>query len=153
MAGYTHEWLCQQIVEKAQDAIVFADRKGTIRLWNSGAQTIFGHSPEEALGKSLDLIIPERLRERHWKGYHKVMETGDTRYGTEVLAVPAIGKNDSRISIEFTIILLTNDAGETLGTAALIRDVTKRWHSEKEIKKRLADLEAKRQKVASPDIS
>ena len=143
MATYTHEWLCQQIVEKAQDAVIFADGEGTIRLWNSGAQTIFGYSPEEALGNSLDLIIPEGLRERHWKGYHKVMETGDTRYGREVLAVPAIGKNGRRISIEFTIILLTNDAGETLGTAALIRDVTKSWHKEKELKERLAALEAK----------
>ena len=141
MTAYTHEWLCQQIVEKAQDAVIFADREGTIRLWNSGARTIFGHSPEEALGNRLDLIIPERLRERHWKGYHKVMETGDTRYGREVLTVPAIGKNDSRISIEFTIILLTNDAGEPLGTAALIRDVTERWQRERELKTRLAALE------------
>jgi len=135
------ERLYQQIVEGAQDAIIFADQEGIIRLWNSGAESIFGYSGEEALGQSLDLIVPEKLRARHWEGYRTVMATGKTKYGKETLAVPAITKGDNRISIEFTIVLLTNDSGEPLGTAAVIRDVTERFLKEKELKKRLAELE------------
>jgi PAS domain S-box-containing protein len=95
------------------------------------------------LGQSLDLIVPEKLRKRHWDGYRKVMETGKTKYGKETLAVPAITKVGNRISIEFTIVLVTNDSGEPLGTAAIIRDVTERFLKQKELKKRLADLEGK----------
>lgn len=135
--------LYQQIVEGAQDAIIFADRDGIIRLWNSGAEGIFGYSAGEALGQSLDLIVPEKMRKRHWQGYNKVMATGKTRYGKETLAVPAITKGDSRISIEFTIVLVTSDSGEPLGTAAVIRDVTERWQKQKELKKRLKELEKK----------
>lgn len=138
---YTHKWLCQQIVDNSKDAIIFADRDGVIRLWNSGAETMFGYSAEEALGQSLDLIIPERLRERHWKGYSQSMTTGITRYDQQVLAVPAIRKDVSRISIEFTIVLLRDEKGELLGPAAIIRDVTTRWERDKTMKERLATLE------------
>lgn len=143
METSSREWLYQQIVEGAQDAIVFADQDGIIRLWNSGAEAIFGFSAEEAIGKTLDLIVPEKMRERHWKGYRKVMDTGVTRYGSDVLAVPALNKNDSRISVEFTIVLLKDTTGKPQGTAAIMRDVTKRWQKEKELKKRLAALEGK----------
>ena len=143
MTAYTQEWLSQQIVEKAADAIIFADTEGIIRLWNSGAEAIFGYSAEEAIGETLDLIVPEKLRERHWEGYRKVMETGVTRYGSELLAVPALNKDDSRMSVEFTIVLLKDDSGKPQGTAAIMRDVTKRWQKEKELKKRLAALEGK----------
>ena len=136
------EGLYQQIIEGAQDAIVFADPDGIIRLWNSGAEAIFGYSAEEALGQTLDLIVPEKMRERHWEGYRKVMETGVTKYGSDVLAVPALKNDNSRLSVEFTIVLLKNDSGKPIGTAAIIRDVTERWQKEKELKKRLAELEA-----------
>lgn len=139
--------LYQQIVEGAQDAIIFADRDGIIRLWNSGAEGIFGYSAGEALGQSLDLIVPEKMRKRHWQGYNKVMATGKTRYGKETLAVPAITKGDSRISIEFTIVLVTSDSGEPLGTAAVIRDVTERWQKQKELKKKLKELEGREKKI------
>ena len=136
------EGLYQQIIEGAQDAIVFADKEGIIRLWNSGAEAIFGYSEEEAIGETLDLIVPEKLREKHWEGYSKVMETGVTQYGSDILAVPALKKDDSRLSVEFTIVLLKNDSGKPIGTAAIMRDVTERWQKEKELKKRLAELEA-----------
>jgi PAS domain S-box-containing protein len=139
--------LYQQIIEGAQDAIVFADPDGIIRLWNFGAEAIFGYSAEEALGQTLDLIVPEKLRQRHWEGYRKVMETGVTRYGSELLAVPALKKNDSRVSVEFTIMLLKDGAGKPQGTAAIMRDVTERWQKEKELKKRLATLEEKENKI------
>ena len=137
------EWIYQQIVEGAQDAIIFADKEGIIRLWNSGAEAIFGYSAEEATGATLDLIVPEKLREKHWEGYRKVMATGVTKYGSDILAVPALRKDNSRISVEFTIVLLQDTAGTPQGTAAIMRNVTERWQKEKELKKRLADLEGK----------
>lgn len=136
------EGLYQQIIEGAQDAIIFADKEGIIRLWNSGAEAIFGYSAEEAIGETLDLIVPEKLREKHWEGYRKVMDTGVTKYGSDILAVPALNKNDSRMSVEFTIVLLKDGTGKPQGTAAIMRDVTKRWQKEKELKKRLVELEA-----------
>ncbi len=141
MKTYTDEWLYQQIVEGAQDAIVFADQDGIVRLWNQAAEAIFGYSVKEALGQTLDLIVPEKLRERHWEGYRNVMKTGVTRYGKEVLGVPAVRSDGSTISVEFTIVLLADSSGEPLGTAAIIRDVTARWQREKELKKQLAELE------------
>lgn len=138
---YTNEWLCRQIVDGIQDAVIFSDPNGLIRLWNSGAESIFGYSAQEALGQSLDLIIPEKLRAGHWEGYRKVMSTGSTRYGRELLAVPAMRKDGTRISIEFSIFLLRSLSGEVLGSAAVIRDVTARWLKEKEIRERLAALE------------
>lgn len=143
----SHEWLCQRIVEDTQVAIIFSDCDGIIRLWNSGAEAMFGYRAEEALGQSLDLIVPERQRSRHWEGYTKVMATGVTRYGREVLAVPALTKDGKRISIEFSIALLRTPSGELLGAAAILQDVTARWEQQKELKSRLVALEAKLEQV------
>ena len=143
MAAQDSGWLSQQIVEHAPDAIIMADRDGTIRLWNGGARAVFGYSAEEAVGQSLDLIIPERLRDRHWSGFRKAMETGVTRYGRELLAVPAVRKDEARISVEFSVALLRDPAGEVLGVAAIMRDVSERWTQQKELRQRLADLEAR----------
>jgi PAS domain S-box-containing protein len=150
MQTYTYERLCRQIVEGTQEAIIFADHDGIIRLWNGGAEAMFGYQAEEAIGQTLDLIIPERLRGRHWEGYHKVMATGVTRYGRELLAVPALRKDGTCISLEFTVVLLPNDTGELIGTAALIRDVTTRWQQETALKERVAGLQAKVASLSKP---
>jgi PAS domain S-box-containing protein len=134
-------WIYRQIVDFSQDAMLFADREGIIRLWNSGAETIFGYSAREALGQSLDLIVPEKLRERHWEGYHRVMNTGETRYGNELLKVPALRKNGNRLSIEFSILLLRDPQNEIIGSAAMMRDVTERWKKEKALNEKLKSLE------------
>ncbi|MBI4380747.1 MAG: PAS domain S-box protein [candidate division NC10 bacterium] len=147
METYTPEWLCRQIVEGTQDAIIFADRDGIIRLWNSGAEVMFGYKADEVLGQSLDLIIPDKLRGRHWDGYREVMATGVTRYGRELLAVPGIRKDGSRISLEFSIALVRDATGDLHGAVAILRDVTARWQQEKALKERLAVLEAR---VGSP---
>jgi PAS domain S-box-containing protein len=142
MATQEPKWLSHQIVEHAPDAIIVADRDGIIRLWNAGAGAIFGYSAEEAVGQGLDLIIPERFRARHWDGFRKVMETGVTRYGADLLSVPAIRKDGTRISVEFSVTLLRTPAAEAVGVAAIMRDVTQRWIEQKEMGRRLADLEA-----------
>ncbi|UCD33921.1 MAG: PAS domain S-box protein [Desulfobacterales bacterium] len=130
-----------QIVEGSQDAILFADRDGTITLWNKGAEDLFGYTALEAKGHRLDLIIPEKLRERHWEGYRTVMETGESRYGKELLSVPALHKDGRRISVEFTIILIRNNQNEMVGAAAIMRDVTQRWQEEKALRERIRVLE------------
>jgi len=135
------ELIYRQIVDLSQDGIMFADRDGIIRLWNSGAETIFGYESEEAIRNSLDLIIPGKLRQRHWEGYHKVMDTGKTRYGKELLKVPALKKDGERISVEFSIVLVRDNQNKVLGSAAIMRDVTERWKQEKELKERLKFLE------------
>jgi PAS domain S-box-containing protein len=93
------------------------------------------------MGKLMDFIIPENLRGRHWEGYHRVMATGETKYGKDTLAVPALRKDGTRLSIEFTIVLLRDDEGKPAGNAAVIRDVTARWQRDKALKERLAELE------------
>ena len=138
-----HGWLYQRIVEDSPIAILFADRDGKIRFWNAGAEAIFGYTAEEALGQSLDLIVPEKQRARHWEGWARVMASGITKYGRDALAVPATNKDGSRISIEFNIVLLRAPTGELLGAAAMVQDVTARWQQQKEMRARLAALEAK----------
>ena len=133
--------LFRQIVEEMPEAVIFADREGMVRLWNRAAETMFGYSADDALGQSLDLIVPERFRARHWEGYRHVMATGVTSYGQRLLAVPAMRKDGQRISIEFSIALLKDKRGEVTGAAAIVRDVTARWQAERELRRRLAALE------------
>ena len=143
MSESTVSALYRRIVEEAQDAIVVADREGTILLWNGGAETIFGHPASEAVGQSLDLIIPERLRERHWEGWRRVIATGETRYGRELLAVPGQRADGARISLEFSIALLRDAGGAIESVVAILRDSTARWEKDRETAKRIADLEAR----------
>ncbi len=135
--------LAARIVAGAADAIVFTDREGVIRLWSGGAERIFGWTAADAIGKSMDLIIPERLRPRHWQNWGRVMETGVTRYATDVLAVPALRKDGAPLSIEFTIQLVRDGSGAILGPAAIIRDVTARFAREKELRLKVKELEGK----------
>jgi PAS domain S-box-containing protein len=136
--------LYRQIVDGSPDAVILGDAENVIRLWNGGAQAIFGYTAEEAIGKPLDIIIPERLRGRHWDGYRNVMKTGVSRYGSgDLLAVPAVTKDGRTISIEFTIQLLRDGEGRIVGPVATIRDVTKRFQRERELARRLKELEAK----------
>lgn len=130
-----------RIVQNAADAIIVADASGKISLWNAGAERMFGFSAAESLAQSLDIIIPEAQRKRHWDGYHQVMRTGVTKYGTQLLRVPAIRKDGSRFSIAFTVGLLKDAAGSVEGIFAILRDDSERWETEKELRKRVAELE------------
>jgi PAS domain S-box-containing protein len=121
------------------DAVVYADAAGHIRYWNAGAERLFGYMPDEALGQSLDIIIPDALRRRHWDGYAQTMRTGVTRYGAgDLLAVPALRKDGVRISIEFTITPFHDAAGQITGIAAVMRDVTRRFEELKALRQCLA---------------
>jgi PAS domain S-box-containing protein len=124
------------------EAVVAANAGGKIIYWNPAATRMFGHTQEEAIGRTLDLIIPEKLRARHWTGYDEVMKTGQTRYGSDVLRVPALHKDGRALSIAFTVALMrAPDASWII--AASIRDETQRWQEERDLKKRVAELEAK----------
>ena len=131
--------IAQALLAFGSDAIVATDRDGIIRHWNKGAERIFGHSAAEAVGQSLDLIIPENLRARHWEGYRHVMQTGRSRYGEgELLAVPGLRKDGSRVSLEFTIAPVRDAAGAMIGVVAILRDVTARFEEMKALRKQTA---------------
>lgn len=123
--------LARDVLLRTPDAVVVADREGVIRLWNPGAERVFGFTSAEALGKSLDLIVPERQRARHWQGWQRVVATGHSDYGARLLAVPALRADGARVSVEFSIALLTRASGEVYAIAAILRDVTERWERER----------------------
>jgi len=128
------------ILSTQADAIVAANRDGIIGFWNPGAVRLFGYSHDEAMSRSLDLIIPERLRQRHWDGYRRVIETGKSRYGQgDVLSVPAVRKDGATISVEFTIMPLQS-SGQMIGMVAIMRDVTRRFDEMRALKRKLAEL-------------
>jgi PAS domain S-box-containing protein len=133
----------EQLANVMGDGVVISDAKGEIVFWNSAAERIFGYTASEALGKSLDIITPERFRERHWDGYKKSMETGTTRYGSTLLTVPALHKEGKALSIAFTVAMLTNADGNVEGIAAIVRDDTARFQADRLLKKQIAELEAK----------
>ena len=133
---------CAALLLAAGDAIIAAAPDGCILFWNPAAERVFGYAEEDAVGRSLDLIVPERFRARHWEGYRRVMRTGSTRYGTQVLRVPAEHKDGHRISIAFTVALLFTPSGEVKSIAAIVRDETERWHEETALRDRVSELEA-----------
>lgn len=127
------------LVAGMPDAIVYADAAGVIRVWNAGATRMFGFTEQEALGQSLDIIIPASLHGRHWQGYHETMRTGETRYGDgQILAVPATRKDGTRISVEFTIVPFSGPDGKMTGIAAIMRDTTARFEELRSLRKQLA---------------
>jgi PAS domain S-box-containing protein len=131
----------EQLVEVIGDAIVVSDAKGVINVWNPAAERLFGFTQAEALGNSLDLIVPERLRERHWAGYRKTMVSGETRYAHDLLRVPTVHKDGRTLSIAFTVGLLFGPQREAIGIVAVIRDETTRFAEERNLRKRIAELE------------
>lgn len=130
-----------QVVEALGDAIVVSDASGAITLWNPAAERLFGFTQVEALGNTLDLIVPERLRERHWAGYRRTMASGETRYAHDVLRVPAVHKDGRALSIAFTVGLLYGPQREVTGIVAVIRDETSRYSEERKLRQRIAELE------------
>jgi PAS domain S-box-containing protein len=129
------------LVAGTDHAVIVADPDGVIRFWNPAAVTLFGYTREQAIGRDLDIIIPEKLRERHWDGYRRVMQTGRTEYAGRTLAVPAMRHDGTRISVEFTVTMLRDEAGRLRGIGAILRDVTERFLEDRAIQRRIGDLE------------
>lgn len=127
-----------QVAAEAPDGVVIVDREGAIRYWNRGAERIFGHPASATIGSSLDVIIPERLRQRHWDGFRAAMARGSTKYGEDdLLAVPAIAADGRTVSIEFSVVLLVDGDGAVRHVGAIIRDVTARRAAEQDMRRRL----------------
>jgi PAS domain S-box-containing protein len=137
--GFDAERFSASLVQEMPDGVIYADAEGMIRHWNRGAERIFGFSAAEAVGQSLDIIIPPGLRERHWTGYNHTLKTGETRYGAgDLLSVPALRKDGSRISVEFTVVPFHDAVGRMVGIAAVMRDVTKRFEEMKALRRQAA---------------
>jgi PAS domain S-box-containing protein len=132
----------QAMVAAIGDAVVVSDREGRVVVWNPAAERIFGWTEAEAMGQRMDMIIPERLRQRHWEGFDKSMETGQTRYAHDVLRVPAVNKAGDAMSIAFTVFMLYGDDGKVTACGSVIRDETQRYAEDRELKRRLRELEA-----------
>ncbi len=138
----TRDQIADALLATRSDAIVAADRDGIIRFWNPGAERIFGYAANEAIGRSLDIIIPERLRQRHWDGYRHTMATGQSRYGEgDMLSVPALRRDGATISIEFTIVPLKDASGAMTGIVAILRDATERFEEMRALRRKLAEAE------------
>jgi PAS domain S-box-containing protein len=131
-----------KLLSAVGDALVVTDAAGAIILWNDGAERLFGFSAAEAIGQSMDIFIPDRLRKRHWDGYHETMRTGHTKYGTDVLRVPAITKAGAALSIAFTVAMLNDAAGDPEAVVAVIRDESARFQEDRKQRARIAELEA-----------
>ena len=132
--------LIDALLTCASDAIIATDHAGNITFWNPGAIRIFGFTVDEAVGRSLDLIIPDHLRDRHWVGYRRVMQTGESQYGHgDLLSVPAVTGSGQRVSVEFTIAILKDPQGLPAGTVAILRDVTRRFEEMRALKRQLAE--------------
>lgn len=131
--------LIEALLGTQSDAIIATDHSGIVNFWNPGAERIFGFSADEAIGQSLDLIIPENLRARHWDGFNRVMVTGESHYGHgDLLSVPALTKSGQRVSVEFTISMLKDEQMRPAGTVAILRDVTKRFEEMRALRRQLA---------------
>ena len=136
--GIDPDELARRLLAGMPDGLVVSDADGIIRFWNAGAERIFGFSADEAIGQSLDIITPERLRARHWAGYHETMRTGKTKYGAgDLLSVPALRKDGSRISIQFSIVPIAGPNSGLQGIAAIMRDVTADFEARKALQREL----------------
>jgi PAS domain S-box-containing protein len=140
-AGTALEGALEALVANTTDAVIIGDAEGMIRHWSPGAEAMFGHSAQEAIGASLEIIIPENLRARHNEGYFAVMAGGPLKPGRKTLAVPALRSDGQRISVEFSMALLRDDGGRLVGVGAILRDVTERWEEQRALRRRLAELE------------
>jgi PAS domain S-box-containing protein len=138
-----HTDVYRRIVEQTTDAIIFADREGLIRIWNQGAESVFGFPAEEVLGESLDVIIPEGLRKRHWEGYSKAIAERRTRTGDRVMTTRALHKHGSRLYVDMSFAVIVDESGHAEGAMAIGRNITERYLADKALRKHVAELETK----------
>jgi len=142
--------LCRAIVQQAWEAVIFADRAGRIRIWNRGAEAIFGFSAEEAIGASLDIIVPERFRTAHWSGFHKAIESGHTRHAGEVRTTRALHKDGRKLYVELSFGLITTLDDGVVGSVAIGRPGNDRFASEASVQARIATLQSELAALRGP---
>ncbi|GHD44095.1 PAS domain S-box-containing protein [Marinobacter persicus] len=130
-----------RLIEQNPDAMIFADTEGRILVWNEAAERVFGFTKEQAIGESLDIIIPEKLREPHWRGYDEAIKNAGTKYWGQSMPTKAIHSEGSMIYVELGFSIVLDDDGKVIGVLSSGRDITERFQKEKENKKRLAELE------------
>jgi len=135
------EDLAELLFEQAPDAIIFADLAGTVRAWNAGAERVFGHTAAEAIGQSLDLIIPEQFREAHWQGYRRALAAGDTKYQRQAMPTRALRRDGETIYVELTFAIIHGGERDVIGALAHARDITERWTREREQRRELRNLQ------------
>ncbi|MDB5775183.1 MAG: hypothetical protein JWP38_1316 [Herbaspirillum sp.] len=133
--------LSKAIVDQAPDAIIFADRDGLIRIWNSGAERIFGHKASDVIGGGLDVIIPERLSQAHHNGFNHAMATDRMKYVNKVLTTRSMHKDGSKLYIDMSFGMVHDAEGNILGALAIARDITERFANESAQRARIAELE------------
>ena len=141
MSAEMQDAVYRRIVEQTTDAVIFADREGLIRIWNRGAEAVFGYPAAEALGQSLDIVIPEELRKRHWEGYDRAIEAGRTRLGSRVLVTRGLHRDGSRLYVDLSFAVIVDDEGRAEGALAVGRNVTERYLADRALRKRVAELE------------
>lgn len=141
MSAEMQDTVYRRIVEQTTDAVIFADREGLIRIWNRGAEAVFGYPAAEALGQSLDIVIPEELRKRHWEGYDRAIEAGRTRLGSRVLVTRGLHRDGSRLYVDLSFAVIVDDEGRAEGALAVGRNVTERYLADRALRKRVAELE------------
>ena len=132
--------LFEAIVEKIPDAVIFVDRDGVVRVWNPGAEAVFGFRANETLGQSVDLIIPERLRAGHWEGFRRAIDNGKTRYGNQVRTTRSIHKDGRKLYVDLSFGLVTDASGAVVGAVAVGRDCSERYESERALRDQIAAL-------------
>ena len=133
--------LSKAIVDQAPDAVIFADHAGLIKVWNSGAERIFGHLAADVIGGPLDIIIPERMQQAHNKGFDHAVATGEMKYVNKVLTTRSMHKDGSKIYIDMSFGMVRDEAGTILGALAIARDITERFANESAQRVRIAELE------------
>jgi PAS domain S-box-containing protein len=141
--------LSQALIDQLADAVIFADREGLIQVWNAGAEAVFGYPAEQALGRRLDLLIPERLRSAHWAAFDAAVDTGQMKHGRGSMTTRSMHKDGSDLYVDLSFALVKDEAGRALGSVSVARDITSRFRAEKETRKRLAELEAQINAVSS----
>ena len=131
------------LIEEVADAVSFADREGRIRVWNAGAEAVFGYAAGEVVCRYLDVLIPERLRRAHWKAFDEAVATGRMKHGRESMTTRSAHKDGSDMYVDLSFALVKDDAGRVLGAVAMARDITSRYMADKEVRRRIAELEAR----------
>ncbi len=130
------------LLDQAPDAVIFAGADGLISYWNEAAERVFGFSAGKAVGQSLDLIIPEQFREAHWKGFDHALKQGDTKYRGEALATRAVRADGETIYVELSFAIAKDRNGKVIGALAMARDITVRFNRDREMRRKLRELEA-----------